>query len=171
MGDMPDKADPLEAHSHYSSLRERIVEHLFLGELLRRLWVKQRYGVEVSRAESDSFGYDIVIESEKTIRHIQLKSNMKRPRDLTIARSLELKPSGCVIWIGLTPHLELQEFGWFGNPPGERLPPLKDFEATLRIGRNSDGKRPQRMNHVDVPFARHFAICNGIDDIAQRLFG
>jgi hypothetical protein len=161
----------LEAHSHFSSLRERIVEHLFLGELLKTLWCRQKYGVEVSRAESDSFGYDIVIESGSVIRHIQLKSNMGRPRQLSIGRTLERKPSGCVIWIGITIDLELQEFGWYGDKPGSKLPDLSSFENSLRIGRNSDGKRPKRSNHVDVPFAKNFTICSTLDDVVERLFG
>jgi hypothetical protein len=161
----------LEAHSHFSSLRERIVEHLFVGELLKYLWQHKRYGVEVSRAESDSFGYDIVIESGKVIRHIQLKSNMERPRNLSIARTLEKKPSGCVIWIGITIGLEMKEFGWYGSGPGLPLPDLSNFENSLRIGRNRDGKRPKRSNHVDVPFSKNFNVFRNIDEVASLLFG
>jgi len=168
---LPHKISTLAAHSHYSSLRERIVEHLFLGELLQCLSRKGQYDVEVSRAESDSFGYDLVIEAGSFIRHIQLKSNMERPRHLSLARSLERKPGGCVIWIGITIDLKLKEFGWYGNRPGEKLPDLGAFENSLRIGRNSDGKRPKRSNHVDVPFAKNFKIHSDIGEIVVRLFG
>jgi hypothetical protein len=51
--------------SHYlhSTLRERIVEHVFVGDALRWLWVHDVTNVEVLRSEFDAGGYDLVIES------------------------------------------------------------------------------------------------------------
>ena len=45
--------------SHYaeSSAREKLVEHVFLGELLQALWRKNIRDLEVLRPEVDSGGY------------------------------------------------------------------------------------------------------------------
>src|SRR5665811_595966 len=53
-------ADP----SHYSesSARENLIEHVFLGELLRGLWRKNVRDLEVLRPEVDSGGYDLALE-------------------------------------------------------------------------------------------------------------
>jgi hypothetical protein len=50
--------------SHYaeSSVRENLVEHVFLGELLRGLWRKNVRDLEVLRPEVDSGGYDLALE-------------------------------------------------------------------------------------------------------------
>ena len=40
-----------DAHFRHSVLRERIVEHVFIGEVLRRLWVRGITDVEVLRSE------------------------------------------------------------------------------------------------------------------------
>ncbi len=52
-----------EANSHYlnSTLRERIVEHVFVGETLRTLWQLGVTDVEVLRSEFDAGGYDLVM--------------------------------------------------------------------------------------------------------------
>ena len=48
-------------HSEHSMLRELIIEHLFIGEGLRKLWRRGITDVEVLRSEIDTFGYDLVI--------------------------------------------------------------------------------------------------------------
>ena len=49
-----------EETSHYlqSTLRERIVEHVFVGDGLRRLWQRGVTDVEVLRSEFDAGAYD-----------------------------------------------------------------------------------------------------------------
>jgi len=63
-----------EIHSTHSTLRERIVEHVFVGEALRTLWRRGIVDVEVLRPEFDAHGYDLVIARGDIIRHIQLKT-------------------------------------------------------------------------------------------------
>jgi hypothetical protein len=95
--------EPQFDRSHFvqSSLREKVLEHLFVGELLRSLWRKGRRDIEVLRAEIDYTGYDLVIECNGVIRHIQLKSSHRRAttRAVNVSLSLSNKPSGCVIWL------------------------------------------------------------------------
>jgi hypothetical protein len=44
----------VESNYLYSTLRERIVEHVFVGDALRELWRKGVYDVEVLRSEFDA---------------------------------------------------------------------------------------------------------------------
>lgn len=160
-----------EASSRHSSLREKIVEHLFLGEILRILWCAGGYNIEVSRAESDSFGYDVVIERGKIVRHIQLKSRSERkPVRISISRSLAEKPSGCVICVMLDSDLKIGPFLWFGSEPGKPLTGIEAFAPSKRIRRAPDGKRPPRANHVNVPM-RKFDKISTTSDLVMKLFG
>lgn len=53
MDDLTEQASP---HYINSTLRERIVEHVFVGEALRRLWQLGVTDVEVLRSEFDAGG-------------------------------------------------------------------------------------------------------------------
>ena len=113
-----------EAHYRRSSLREKVIEHLFVGELLRVLWRQGRTDFEVLRAEVDNGGYDLAIECGGVLRHIQLKSSHSTARTgyVNVHINLSAKPSGCVIWILFDPEtLELGPFRWLGSEPGVGL--------------------------------------------------
>jgi hypothetical protein len=117
----------------HSTLRERIVEHVFVGDALRRLWQRRVVDVEVLRPEFDAHGYDLVLARGRVVRHIQFKTGAsKKPGNVSIALSLAEKPSGCVIWIQLKPGLEMASFFWFGGSPGEPLPAITEYHVPLR---------------------------------------
>jgi hypothetical protein len=135
--------------SHYvqSSLREKLLEHVFIGELLRCLWRSGRRDIEVLRAEIDASGYDLVLECNGVLRHVQFKSSYRssyrdaRTRDVTVHVNLSKKPSGCVIWIVFDADtLKLGPFLWFGAPPRQPLPALGD-----RIARQARATPPEQM--------------------------
>jgi hypothetical protein len=59
----PSRAKLSEApHYTESSARENLIEHVFLGELLRGLWRRNVRDLEVLRPEVDSGGYDLALE-------------------------------------------------------------------------------------------------------------
>jgi hypothetical protein len=158
-------------HSTNSSLRERIVEHVFVGDALRRLWQLGIVNVEVLRSEFDAHGYDLVFARAHTVRHIQLKTGLaKRPGDVSVPISLADKPSGCVIWISVTDELDLGPYYWFGGAPGEPLPDVSGYSIPLRATHNKMGVRPSRPNHRLIPKA-HFEPLNTIDTLLIKLFG
>jgi hypothetical protein len=160
-----------DAHSHHSTLRERIVEHLFVGEALRRLWRKEITDVEVLRPEFDAHGYDLVMVRKDILRHIQFKTGTTRkPGNISVPLALASKPSGCVIWIGIARDLELKSFYWFGGKPGEPLPPIHDYSRPLRATGNKSGLKPPRQNHRLVPRDK-FLPLDGIDAVLDMLFG
>jgi hypothetical protein len=43
-------------HFLYSSLREKVLEHLFVGDVLRCLWRRGARDIELLRAEVDAAG-------------------------------------------------------------------------------------------------------------------
>jgi len=69
------KRTPYSAHYVESSALENLIEHLFLGELLRGLWRKDVRDLEVLRPEVDSGGYELALEFRGLTRHVQLKSS------------------------------------------------------------------------------------------------
>src|SRR5579864_2744118 len=87
-----------ETHNVYSSFRESILSHVFVGQLLRSLWVRRVSDVEVLKPEVDAAGYDFAIECRNQLRHIQLKSSFlsAKTRSVTVNARLASKISGCV---------------------------------------------------------------------------
>jgi hypothetical protein len=160
-----------DRHSINSSLREHIVEHVFIGEALRRLWQHGIVDVEVLRSEFDAHGYDLVLARGHTVRHIQLKTGLaKRPSDVSVPMSLAEKPSGCVIWISVTDKLDLGPFFWFGGTAGGPLPDMSKFSIPLRATHNKLGVRPPRTNHRLIPKAA-FRRLGSLDAVLVELFG
>lgn len=47
------------AHSQKSSYREMLLEHLFVGELLKLLWLSGIHDIEVLKPQVDDAGYDL----------------------------------------------------------------------------------------------------------------
>lgn len=105
---MPLEDLPSQTSAHYlrSTLRERVVEHVFVGEALRRLWQRGITGVEVLRSEFDAGGYDLVMSYKAITRHIQFKTVALGGRAPRVTANLKLmeKPSGCIIWIVVSPN-------------------------------------------------------------------
>jgi hypothetical protein len=160
-----------EIHSTHSTLRERIVEHVFVGEALRTLWRRGIVDVEVLRPEFDAHGYDLVIARGDIIRHIQLKTGTpKKPSDVSIPSSLSEKPSGCVVWIHVSHGLDLGPYFWFGGLPGQPLPAIEDYTVPLRATHNKQGVRPARTNHRLVPKEK-FDRLDTIDAVLDKLLG
>jgi hypothetical protein len=160
------------AHTAQSSTREKVIEHLFVGELLRCLWRKGARDIEVLRAEVDKGGYDIVLEANGIIRHVQLKSSHRsaKTRQVGINIGLARKPSGCVIWIQFDPEtMELGPFLWFGGEPGKPLPSLGDRVARHARG-NRDGFKATRPN-IRLLRRGELELLSTIDDAALMLFG
>jgi len=161
----------LALHSLHSTLRERIVEHVFVGEALRALWRHNVTDMEVLRSEFDAHGYDLVMGRGAIVRHIQFKTGIRtKPGPVSVGRSLADKPSGCVIWISVTLDLEMGPYWWFGGAPGEPLPNLSEFGSPRRIGRRETGERPLRANHCKVPVAK-FRRIDTLDGVLEALFG
>jgi hypothetical protein len=149
-----------------------ILEHAFIGDLLRYLWKRGIYTVEVLRSEVDDSGYDIILEYNAIVRHIQLKSSFdgSTTQSVKVHTKLQHKPGGCVIWIVFNKdNLDFQEFRWFGNPPGERLPDISKFPVANHTKADSTGRKNERPD-IRTISRKHFTRLYTIDDIANKLF-
>lgn len=168
----PILSEPASA-SHYlhSSLREKLVEHVFIGELSRCLWRRGIHEVEILRPETDFAGYDLAIECNGVLRHIQLKSSHRgaKTREVAIQTRLADKASGCAIWIYFDEDLTLGPMLWFGGRPGEPIPSLGDRPAQQTRG-DRTGKKKERPN-LRIIEKRRFTAVNHIDEIVILLFG
>jgi hypothetical protein len=163
---------PDRSHFADSSARENLIEHVFLGELLRALWRKNVRDLEILRPEVDSGGYDLALEFRGVVRHIQLKSSFTGARRAKITASVKLheRPSACILWIFFDREsLSLGPFLWFGAPAGEKIPPLGN-----RIAKHT---KPNRMlEKAEKPAHRiitknQFTALETMDDVINRLIG
>jgi hypothetical protein len=160
------------AHSSDSSLREQALGHLFLGQLLAFMWRNGARDIEVLKSEVDRGGYDLVLEANGVIRHVQLKSSFRgsKVREVDVSTKLLRKPGGCILWLEFDHEsLSIERFYWFGGNAGTALPDLG-----LRISRhskgNSDGKKNERPIHRVLTRGRFEPLAN-IGEVVERLFG
>ncbi len=49
---------------------------LFIGELLKISWASKKCDLEFAKPEVDNAGYDLILEANGIIRHVQLKSGV-----------------------------------------------------------------------------------------------
>jgi hypothetical protein len=160
------------AHSFDSSLREQALGHIFLGQLLAFMWRNGGRDIEVLKSEVDRGGYDVVLESNGIIRHIQLKSSFRgsKVREVDVSTKLLRKPGGCILWLEFDREsLAIERFYWFGGKAGDGLPDLG-----LRVSRhskgNSKGEKNERLGHRVVAKG-DFQMLADIRDVVEMLFG
>jgi hypothetical protein len=161
--------DPWAAHA--SVLREKVFEHLFLGDLTRTL-LRSGRRCEVLRAEFDGSGFDVALEAEGVLRHVQLKAmraDGKRAH-VDIHTALAAKPSGCVVWMLIDPAtFETTAYRWFGADPGRPLPALGD-KMVRHTKADSQGVKAERADLRQVGRGR-FETIPTMDGLIERLFG
>ena len=154
--DLDEIAAVAQTHAYNSVLRERIVEHVFVGDMLRRLWQLGNTDVEVLRSEFDRGGYDLVVAFGKIVRHIQFKSSLvsSSTTEQSISVRLAEKPSGCVIWVVVNPDLSFSHFLWFGGAPGEPLSGIHEMKVARQARANASGFKAERPDHRRLPKGR-----------------
>lgn len=161
-----------DVHYRNSSARENVLEHLFIGEILKTLWLGGVHDVEVLRSEVDDWGYDLVIECNGFIRHVQLKSthHLGKASRQNINIKIATKPSGCVVWMIFNKNsLQLGPFRWLGGLPGQPIPSLGDKIARHTKG-NSEGVKLERPN-IRVINKRKFREVKSMTELVRELFG
>ena len=163
----------MNKHTEHSSFREKLVEHLFVGELLKLAWRYDSCDVEVASPEVDNAGYDLIAEANGVIRHIQLKASFIGSSTARQKLHLRLadKPSGCVIWIYLDGDtLELGPFLFFGDAPGRPLPALTDARVAKHTKGNKSGHKAERPN-IRVINKGQFKRFDTMEEVYSALFG
>jgi hypothetical protein len=167
----PAKIDT-SAHSFDSSLREQALGHIFLGQLLAFMWQNGGRDIEVLKSEVDRGGYDVVLEANGVIRHIQLKSSFRgsKVREVDVSTKLLRKPGGCILWLEFDREsLAIEGYYWFGGKAGTALPDLGPRVARHSKG-NSDGEKTERPIHRVLTRGRFQTLAN-ISAVVEKLFG
>ena len=167
------ESDGQKAHYLQSTLREKIVEHVFVGDILRRLWQRGITDVEVLRSEFDAGGYDLVVSREKIVRHIQFKTSKVEGKRRSITASVKLmeKPSGCILWIFVDSDLNIKSYRWFGNDPGVALADISGFPVAKHTKGNSTGDKNKRPDQRVIALAKFSKDdLKTTDEVLDRLF-
>ena len=163
----------MSKHSEHSSYREKLIEHLFIGELLKLSWQDGDCLLEVGKPEVDNSGYDVILEAHRIVRHVQLKASYvggKTSRQKVHVKLAE-KPSGCVVWIYFDEDtLELGPFYFLGGDPGKPLPAIGEAKIARHTKGNQDGYKAERPN-IRTLNKGEFMKYETIRDIYQVLFG
>ena len=160
-------------HTEQSAFREKLVEHLFVGELLKLSWQRDKCDLEVAKPEVDNSGYDIIAEANRVVRHIQLKASYNGGKTATqkVHMRLAEKPSGCVIWVVFDEKtLLLGPFFYFGGKVGEPLPSLEKARVAKHTKGDQSGNKAERP-HIRVLKKGDFTRYNSITEINLALFG
>lgn len=163
----------MNQHVENSSYRERLLEHLFIGELLKLSWTSGDCALEISKPEVDRSGYDLIAEANGVIRHIQLKATFvgSSTASQKLHISLGGKPSGCVVLIHFDKEtLVLGPYLYFGGTPGEPLPSLANHKVAKHTKGNAQGIKGERPNIRTIPNSA-FAKIDTIQELYFQLFG
>lgn len=159
--------------SSSSSYREMVLEHLFVGELMRHAWLTDLKRIEILQPEVDDGGYDLVVEANNIFRHIQLKTTFlgSKVNQFSLHLGLAGKPSGCLIVLQFDPvTLNIGQYLWFGGKPGSKLPDLSGFKVGKHTKANAQGKKTARPMMRVIPKGKLTPVA-GIDTIVDKLFG
>ena len=159
-------------HTDNSSYREKLIEHLLVGELLKLSWLKHKCALEVAKPEVDNSGYDLIMETNGLIRHIQLKTSILGGKTASqkVHLALSRKPSGCVVWIYFNQQtLELGPFLYFGGEPAAPMSDLGQFKTAKHTKGNKDGLKAERPNLRVLPKGQ-FKQFSTIEALYDQLF-
>jgi hypothetical protein len=165
-------------NSTRSSHRESIIEHLFIGEVLKELWNKQATQVEVLKPQVDDAGYDIVIECKRDSKsdasipcYIQLKSAFVRSKTakVSLSKKLTSKPHWCVIWVFFDPKFTLKSFLCFGTATGQTSSDIAKLKPTKHSKGDATGNKAIRPGHYDVPKGNFIELAK-IQSVIDKLF-
>jgi hypothetical protein len=165
-------------NSTRSSLRESIIEHLFIGEILKELWKEHATQVEVLKPQVDDAGYDMVIECKRDSKsgtsipcYIQLKSSFDGSKTAKVSLSVKLtnRPNWCAIWVFFDPKtLSLGPFLWFGSAKGQPSPDIAHLKTTKHTKGDATGNKANRPGHRDVPKSKFVKLAS-IRDVIGKL--
>ena len=162
----------MDQHFLKSSFREKLIEHLLIGDLLKLSWQSGACSLEVAKPEVDNQGYDLIAEDNGIIRHIQLKAARlgARAHGQKVHTALAAKQSGCVIWVYFDEEtLEIGPFLFFGGNAGEPLPNLDGMRVAKHSKGNAEGFKAERPEIRVVPKGQ-FSKLETLEEVYAQLF-
>jgi hypothetical protein len=163
----------MEQHYTKSSFREKLIEHLFIGELLKLSWLDGDCSVSIATPEVDNQGYDLIAEQGSVLRHIQLKTShhnaLATKQKVHVA--LAKKPSGCIVWLNFDAEtMQLGPYLFFGDLPGKPLPNIDGLKTAKHTKANAQGVKAERPDIREIPKSK-FTKFESIRELSIALFG
>ncbi len=158
-----------------SGFYEQLVEHVFISELLQEAWFSYGSTVEVLRSEIDSSGYDLVLECNNILRHVQLKNSRAEGKTASqkVNTALAQKPSSCVVWIirheSSESHRMSLKYLYYGDAAGKPLPSLNHFKIAKHTKANALGEKKERPAIREIPKSQ-FRKLTGMGELLELLF-
>jgi hypothetical protein len=140
---------------------ENMMEHVFLGELLRHMWFDRHEIVEVAKAQVDSWGYDVVLTTDSTTRYVQLKTSVPADVHMRLAH----RDGGCVVAALPGSGADALEYRFWDASSG--MTGLDKAKSTTY--KKGQTQRNERPTHRVVP-ASHFTGKLGVSELCQHLF-
>lgn len=159
-----------------STFYEQLVEHVFISEVLQEAWYYYGKTVEVLRSEVDASGYDVVLECNEVLRHVQLKTSRRESKTAIqkVNIALAAKPSGCIVWIVRSEDIEScrasLSYLFFGGESRMPLPSLENFKVATHTKGNAEGVKKERAAIRVIPKAKFTPIATTRELVAV-LFG
>jgi hypothetical protein len=124
---------------------------------MKHLWQRGDWRLEILKPQVDDSGYDLVLEANAIIRHVQLKASFRGStvRETSINTALAAKPSGCVVFLWFDKDtLDLGPFAFFGAEPGRPLPDLAGLKTARHTKANALGVKGERANIRTIPLSK-----------------
>jgi hypothetical protein len=163
-----------------SPMIEKILEYRFLADLTSALWVDD-IPCDVMRSDVDHHGYDLAIEANGILRHIQLKGKTHgaETNEWHFNVNLWKRGSGCIVILEHKDKCsEISDIRFLGGDPGQRL---TDFFPLLTDKRQekhlSEGEKPSKkvtLKEGKIPQLDPQLTGNGkelVKKLVLKLFG
>ena len=164
----------IEALSLSSSYVENVLKHTFLADLLQTAWrIDHTRKINVFDAEVDDSGFDLVVSSGHTFRHIQLKSTHSagRARSLSAHTALSSALGGCIVWLFYSAEtLRIEHYRFFGEQSGGAMADISGLPKTKTVRRDIHGQRREREHHRKIKLSA-FSPPLSIEQLYECLFG
>jgi hypothetical protein len=142
---------------------ENLIEHVFLSEVIQECFFRERRLADVLRAEVDAAGYDLILEVDGGIRHVQLKASRKggSTKKQTINRKLADRTGGCIVWIeyAVDPDVCRADLTYLWR---------ESTNLPEKVARNPRTGVP-RINSCEVKRS-DFERLSGVPELVSRLF-
>ena len=160
---------------------EKILEYRFLAELTSELYWRDT-PFDVMRGDVDHHGYDLAIEANGILRHIQLKGIKAKGQagDWEFNVNLWQRGSGCIVILEHEEHCrKISGIRFLGGPPGRPLPqylPLltkKNLETYLERNLNTclEGKQPSKKVKLTKGCIPQLTKEEEVKELVLKLFG
>jgi len=159
----------INPHSHYSSRREKLLENLFSGEVLRELWRRGIYEVDLLHSDIDASSYDVVLELPNGVRHIQLKASTGRKPIVANGKIVD-RISGCIIVMVVSKDtLDFEEFLWLGNGLQQPCFDIRTLPKAKHTKADSTGAKAKRVDSYRVAVGKFERLSNFVSLVDKLL--